>query len=176
MLNVKYIIQNDSNNPLGVTRNSNALGNAWFVKEAIIVENDNQELLDLAKVDLLTTLVTQNKTLNGNDFTLSDSNSITLNSRKANELLYKSSTVSSQLVVFSEAFYKKCCQEYIDDIPVDHYRVNYLLRGLIIPRGDHEIKFNFKPKIVHTGSYISLLAYLILLFVIVKFILNKKNV
>ena len=176
MLNVKYIIQNDSNNPLGVTRNSNALGNAWFVKEAVIVENDNQELLNLAEVDLLTTLVTQNKSLNGNDFTLSDSNSITLNYRKANELLYKSSTVSSQLVVFSEAFYKNGWQAYIDDIPVDHYRVNYLLRGLIIPRGDHEIKFNFKPKIVHTGSYISLLAYLILLFVIVKFILNKKNV
>ena len=176
MLNVKYIISNDPENPIGVTRNSNALGNAWFVKKAIIVENDNQELLNLVEVNLQTTLVTQAKALNNNNFVLNDLNSITLSSRKANELIYKSSTKSNQLVVFSEAFYKNGWQAYIDDAPVDHHRVNYLLRGLIVPTGNHDIKFLFKPDVVHTGSYISLIAYLILLLIIIKFILIKKNV
>ena len=176
ILNVKYIIQKDPDNPLGVTRNPNALGNAWFVDEAVVVENDNQELLSLSELDLSKKLVTQNKSLIARKFKLKESNSITLFSRKANELIYKSSTESSQLAVFSEAFYKNGWQAYIDDAPVDHHRVNYLLRGLIVPTGNHDIKFLFKPDVVHTGSYISLIAYLILLLIIIKFILIKKNV
>ena len=176
ILNVKYIIQNDPNNPLGVTRNPNALGNAWFVDGAVVVENDNQELLSLSELDLSKKLVTQNKSLIAREFKLRESNTITLSSRKANELIYKSSTESSQLAVFSEAFYKNGWQAYVDGIKVDHFRVNYLLRGLILPEGDHEVKFNFKPKVVYAGSYISIVAYLILLILMIKFILNKKNV
>ena len=176
ILNVKYIIQKDPDNPLGVTRNPNALGNAWFVDEAVVVENDNQELLSLSELDLSKKLVTQNKSLIARKFKLKESNSITLFSRKANELIYKSSTESSQLAVFSEAFYKNGWQAYVDGNQVDHFRVNYLLRGLVLPKGDHEVKFNFKPKVVYTGSYISIVAYLILLILIIKFILNKKNV
>ena len=176
ILNVKYIIQNDPDNPLGVTRNPNALGNAWFVDGAVVVENDNQELLSLSELDLSKKLVTQNKSLIAREFKLRESNTITLYSRKANELIYKSSTESSQLTVFSEAFYKNGWQAYVDGIQVDHFRVNYLLRGLILPEGDREVKFNFKPKVVYTGSYISIVAYLILLILIIKFILNKKNV
>ena len=176
ILNVKYIIQNDPNNPLGVTRNPNALGNAWFVDGAVVVENDNQELLSLSELDLSKKLVTQNKSLIAREFKLRESNTITLYSRKANELIYKSSTESSQLTVFSEAFYKNGWQAYVDGIQVDHFRVNYLLRGLILPEGDREVKFNFKPKVVYTGSYISIVAYLILLILMIKFILNKKNV
>ena len=176
ILNVKYIIQNDPDNPLGVTRNPNALGNAWFVDGAVVVENDNQELLSLSELDLSKKLVTQNKSLISREFKLKESNTITLSSRKANELIYKSSTESSQLTVFSEAFYKNGWQAYVDGIQVDHFRVNYLLRGLILPEGDREVKFNFKPKVVYTGSYISIVAYLILLILMIKFILNKKNV
>ena len=176
ILNVKYIIQNDPDNPLGVTRNPNALGNAWFVDGAVVVENDNQELLSLSELDLSKKLVTQNKSLIAREFKLRESNTITLYSRKANELIYKSSTDSSQLAVFSEAFYKNGWQAYVDGIQVDHFRVNYLLRGLVLPEGDHEVKFNFKPKVVYTGSYISIVAYLILLILMIKFILNKKNV
>ena len=176
ILNVKYIIQNDPDNPLGVTRNPNALGNAWFVDGAVVVENDNQELLSLSELDLSKKLVTQNKSLIAREFKLRESNTITLSSRKANELIYKSSTESSQLAVFSEAFYKNGWQAYVDGIKVDHFRVNYLLRGLILPEGDHEVKFNFKPKVVYAGSYISIVAYLILLILMIKFILNKKNV
>ena len=176
ILNVKYIIQNDPDNPLGVTRNPNALGNAWFVDGAVVVENDNQELLSLSELDLSKKLVTQNKSLIAREFKLRESNTITLSSRKANELIYKSSTESSQLTVFSEAFYKNGWQAYVDGIQVDHFRVNYLLRGLVLQEGDHEVKFNFKPKVVYTGSYISIVAYLILLILMIKFILNKKNV
>ena len=90
--------------------------------------------------------------------------------------MYKSNASTDQFAVFSEAFYYKGWQAYIDKIPVDHYKVNYLLRGMEIPKGTHDIKFEFNPLVVKRGSFISLIAYLILLLIIIKFILNKKNV
>ncbi|MBT4298373.1 MAG: hypothetical protein HOD42_06460, partial [Flavobacteriaceae bacterium] len=50
MLNVKYIIQNSEDNPLGVTRNPNNLGNAWFVENIINVKNSDEELLELKNI------------------------------------------------------------------------------------------------------------------------------
>ncbi len=176
MLNVKYLIQISEDNPLGVTRNPNNLGNSWFIEEIRIVDSANEELLNLNKVELKSICITQDQSLKGLNYKLDNRNSIELVKRKANELVYKSSTTSTQFAVFSEAFYKKGWQAYIDNKPVSHYKVNYLLRGLIIPEGDHEIVFKFYPEIVKSGVYISIVSYLILFMIFIKLILDKKNV
>ena len=176
MLNVKYLIQISEDNPLGVTRNPNNLGNAWFIEETKIVDSADEELLNLNQVELKSICITQDQSLKGLNYKLDNRNSIELVKRKANELVYKSSTTSSQFAVFSEAFYKKGWQAYIDNKPVSHYKVNYLLRGLIIPEGDHEIVFKFYPEIVKSGVYISIVSYLILFMIFIKLILDKKNV
>ena len=176
MLNVKYLIQISEDNPLGVTRNPNNLGNAWFIEETKIVDSADEELLNLNQVELKSICITQDQSLKGLNYKLDNRNSIELVKRKANELVYKSSTTSTQFAVFSEAFYKKGWQAYIDNKPVSHYKVNYLLRGLIIPEGDHEIVFKFYPEIVKSGVYISIVSYLILFMIFIKLILDKKNV
>ena len=176
MLNVKYLIQISEDNPLGVTRNPNNLGNAWFIEETKIVDSADEELLNLNQVELKSICITQDQSLKGLNYKLDNRNSIELVKRKANELVYKSSTTSTQFAVFSEAFYKKGWQAYIDNKPVSHYKVNYLLRGLIIPEGDHEIVFKFYPEIVKNGVYISIVSYLILFMIFIKLILDKKNV
>jgi len=176
MLNVKYLIQISEDSPLGVTRNPNNLGNAWFIEETKIVDSADEELLNLNQVELKSICITQDQSLKGLNYKLDNRNSIELVKRKANELVYKSSTTSTQFAVFSEAFYKKGWQAYIDNKPVSHYKVNYLLRGLIIPEGDHEIVFKFYPEIVKSGVYISIVSYLILFMIIIKLILDKKNV
>ena len=176
MLNVKYLIQISEDNPLGVTRNPNNLGNAWFIEETKIVDSADEELLNLNQVELKSICITQDQSLKGLNYKLDNRSSIELVKRKANELVYKSSTTSSQFAVFSEAFYKKGWQAYIDNKPVSHYKVNYLLRGLIIPEGDHEIVFKFYPEIVKSGVYISIVSYLILFMIFIKLILDKKNV
>ena len=58
---------------------------------------------------------------------INDINEIKLVSRRANQLTYSSKTDSNQFAVFSEAFYKNGWQAYIDNKPVNHYKVNYLL-------------------------------------------------
>ena len=176
MLNVKYIIQNSEDNPLGVTRNPNNLGNAWFVKNIINVENSNEELLELKNIDLANTCLSQNSEIIKTNFQLNDTNEIKLISRRANQLIYSSKTDSNQFAVFSEAFYINGWQAYVDNKQVNHFKVNYLLRGMEIPKGTHEIKFEFKPEVINTGFYLSLLSYLIFISVFIKFIILKKDV
>ena len=173
MLNVKYIIKDDPDNPVGVTRNPNNFGNAWFVEDIVHVNNSEKELLSLGKIDLRNKAITQNISLKEKSFKKDSLNDIYLYSRNANKLIYKSNSVHNQFAVFSEAFYYRGWQAYIDNVAVDHYKVNYLLRGIEIPSGKHEIKFEFKPKVIQRGSIISVFAYLILILVFMKFIKEK---
>ena len=176
MLNVKYIIQNSEDNPLGVTRNPNNLGNAWFVENIINVKNSDEELLELKNIDLSNTCLSQNSEIINTSFQLNETNEIKLISRKANQLIYSSKTDSNQFAVFSEAFYNNGWQAYVDNKPVSHFKVNYLLRGMEMPKGTHEIKFEFKPEVINTGFYLSLLSYLIFISMFIKFIIIRKDV
>jgi len=176
MLNVKYIIQNSEDNPLGVTRNPNNLGNAWFVENIINVKNSDEELLELKNIDLSNTCLSQNSEIINTSFQLNETNEIKLISRKANQLIYSSKTDSNQFAVFSEAFYNNGWQAYVDNKPVSHFKVNYLLRGMEMPKGTHEIKFEFKPEVINTGFYLSLLSYLIFISLFIKFIIIRKDV
>ena len=176
MLNVKYIIQNSEDNPLGVTRNPNNLGNAWFVENIINVKNSDEELLGLKNIDLSNTCLSQNSEIINTSFQLNETNEIKLISRKANQLIYSSKTDSNQFAVFSEAFYNNGWQAYVDNKPVSHFKVNYLLRGMEMPKGTHEIKFEFKPEVINTGFYLSLLSYLIFISLFIKFIILRKDV
>ena len=177
MLNVKYFIRNDPNNPVGVTRNPNNLGNAWFVNEIKNVENSNQELLDLDKVNLKNTAITQQ--LPNKRYPIDNSSSINLVKRKSNHLVYKVKSNYEQFVVFSEAFYKNGWKSTINSKIIDHYRVNYLLRGMEVPKGEYEIHFKFEPQVINQGSIIRILAYIIFIIVLVyylkKIIYVQKN-
>ena len=173
MLNVKYIIKQDPDNPIGVSRNPNNFGNVWFTNNIINAEDSKTELLSLDKIDLKVNSISQNDYLKDKSFKLDTLNTISLISRNANKLIYKSDANSDQFAIFSEAFYYKGWQAYIDDKPVDHYKVNYLLRGMEIPKGKHNIRFEFKPKVVQTGSLISIFAYLMLILAFIKYIKEK---
>ena len=176
MLNVKYLVQVSEENPIGVTRNPNNLGNAWFVEQVTQVNDSNEELLALGTTDLKSICLTQDKNIDQFNYQTNNEDFINLISRKANELIYETSTNSNQFAVFSEAFYKNGWQAYIDDKPVNHYKVNYLLRGMEVPKGNHILKFVFNPQVVKNGVYISVFSYLVLIIVFIKFIFDKKNV
>ena len=66
---------------------------------------------------------------------------------------------------------------YIDGVLTPHVRVNYVLRGMKIPAGTHEIVFQFEPSVIQNGRMISLIAYgLLLLLPIGWFFYEKKGV
>jgi len=167
MLNVKYLIDLNESNSLSLSLNKENLGNAWFVENLVKVESGNEEVLMLDNLnyskDCLSTEL-ENKT-----YKQDPSNKIDLISRKANELVYEYNSSFENFIVFSEAYYSKGWQAYIDDKKVDHSRINYLLRGMEVPKGEHTIKFVFKPNVINTGSFIMGSSNFILLILIVLY-------
>lgn len=159
MMNIKYIIQPSENNPLGVSKNPNAYGNAWFVHSLLEQPSADAEISALKDTNLKHIAVTTDQ--KSKTYAIDSTAQITLHSHKPNELIYISQSTQKQLAVFSEIYYPKGWEAFIDDKPVSHFRVNYLLRALEIPEGNHMIRFQFRPKVIQTGWWISIGAYLV---------------
>jgi uncharacterized membrane protein YfhO len=111
-----------------------------------------------------------------------DSNaSIQLVQNKNDEITYKAKTNAKQLAVFSEIYYKDGWKAYIDDKETPIVKTNYVLRGLVVPAGDHTIKFEFKPASITSARQIASVASILLWLSLVTMIafgiknLNKKE-
>ena len=147
--------------------NDDALGNAWFVKQLSLKNNDDEVMQALEKFkpeqealatanDLKTTLPTQ--------YTVDTTAKITLKNVRPDELIYESNNPYNGLAVFSEMYYPHGWKATIDGKEASIHRVDYTLRALSVPAGKHEIRFAFEPQIVKIGSILSLVGG-ILLFV-----------
>lgn len=159
MLNVKYVVQQDeSGNPFPI-ENQNANGNAWFVKELQQVTSADEEIRALEGLDTKTTAVVNNtkfKNIDRFEFQKDSTASINLTDYEPNHLTYASTNPNAGVAVFSEMYYANGWNAYIDGKPVDHFKVNYVLRALKIPEGNHTVEFKFEPEVVKLGSQIVL--------------------
>ena len=160
MLDVKYVIQTDKTGKEFPTSNPKANGNAWFVSQVKLVNSADEEMKALKGLDSKNVAL-----VNSNDFKIKNtafakdnSARIILETYKPNYLKYVSNNANEGLAVFSEMYYGKGWNAYIDGKSVDHIRVDYVLRGLNIPAGKHTIEFKFEPQVIKTGSMITLIS------------------
>ncbi len=178
MLNTKYVIVPDEKGAPTLAANSNANGNAWFVNELKFVNNADEEIKALDSLNTKNIAVVNTKyksELKGN-YQIDSLAAISLTNYKANELTYNSNANSNQFAVFSEIYYDKGWKAFIDGKETAIYRVNYVLRGVEIPAGEHTIEFKFEPQVIKTGSTISLVSYALLLLIPIGwFWFEKKN-
>ena len=79
---------------------------------------------------------------------------VTLASYHPDKMKYQYTSSKDGLMVFSEIYYAPGWIVKIDGQEVDHFRVNYVLRGLQVPAGNHEITFEFRPASYYTGEVI----------------------
>lgn len=168
MLNAKYIIYPGEENRESVQLNEDANGNAWFVEEIEWVNTANEEIKALDSLNTKRTAVINReyeKLLSSFQPRNQIDSSIELTSYKANEMVYRSSCEFEQLAVFSEMYYKNGWNAYLDGQLVPHLRVNYVLRALKVPPGEHEIIFKFEPEVITIGNRITLVSYALLLLV-----------
>ena len=79
---------------------------------------------------------------------------------------YSTKASSEQLAVFSEIYYEKGWNAYIDGKRVPHFRVDYVLRALVLPAGEHTVEFKFHPKSYYNGNKVSFASSLLLILAI----------
>jgi len=161
MLNTKYVIFNPEAPPLV---NQNVLGNAWFVETPVIVDNANEELSSINKINASKTAVIdklfKDQIINSS-YPINEGDKIELKSYKPNELIYTSKSQGEKLAVFSEIYYPAGWKSYIDGKEIDYFRTDYVLRGMVIPSGEHKIEFRFEPASYIVGNKISLVSSLL---------------
>ncbi|MEM9920979.1 MAG: YfhO family protein, partial [Bacteroidota bacterium] len=172
MLNTKYVITPQSQ----AQRNSEALGNAWFVSNIKMVQDANAEIDALDNIDPGEEAAIHqdfNDYIAG--FQPQKGGTIQLTSYEPDHLTYASNASSEQLAVFSEVWYgpDKGWQAYINQQPVDHIRANYVLRAMKVPAGQHVIEFKFEPSSFYIGENISLIASLLIILGLIAFIYKE---
>jgi len=159
MLNVKYVIQQDKEGNTYPAENPDTNGNAWFVKKLDKVNSADEEIMALKALDTKSTAVVNiQKFANVKrfEYQIDSLARIKLLNYSPNHLTYEADNLNLGLAVFSEMYYEKGWNAYIDGVLKTHFRVNYALRALEIPEGKHKIEFKFEPQVIKTGSTIVL--------------------
>ena len=167
MLNVKYIILSSRAIPL---ENRHTSGNVWLVDSIRWANSEGLELAKLQHVDTKKTAIVNEKYKSefaDVEFAVDSTDIIIMTASTSDTLRYKSSCRGNRLAVFSEIFYSKGWKTRIDGEKASFFRCNYILRGMIIPAGEHEIEFVFEPKTAKTGKIVSLATNISLISIIV---------
>lgn len=182
MLNTKYLITADQNGEKETMQNrATAAGNAWFVDKIEYVKNADEEMQAISSFDPRKVMVVDEKFkplidvrkvgYNGNEF-------IKLTKYHPDHLTYEYSSGKDALAVFSEIWYDKGWNAYLDGQKIPYFRADYLLRAAQLPGGNHKLEFKFEPSSYYTGETISLFASILLIlglaYVIFLELKNKK--
>lgn len=167
MLNTKYVIVPAKDQSFAIP-NPQANGNAWFVKNIKTVANADSEIVALYGLNTKRDAVIQqkNKEITPVASSYNTDGKITLQSYKPNYLVYETDSKDKGFAVFSEIYYPKGWDAYIDGKLTPHTCVNYVLRGMEIPAGKHKVEFKFEPKSYRTGNTIAMIGSILVLIAV----------
>ena len=177
MLNTKYIILGGDSAPIV---NPNAMGQAWFVDNAVFAATPEEEIGLLDDIDLSTTAVfgpgsgaeeacipARNVSQEAETLDIQKDN-IYMTSYAPNELHYHYEAETDRLAVFSEIFYPSDWTMTIDgqETGPEIWRANWTLRSALLPAGSHDIKMRFEPRSYSLSSNISTASSALLLLLL----------
>jgi hypothetical protein len=181
MLNTKYfVVQNPQTGAPVAQSNPGAMGNCWLVKGVRFVNNADEEMIALDNFNPRDTAVIDKRYQAKVKPPQYDSSaSIRLIENLNDNIRYEFNGAANQFAVFSEIYYDKGWNAYIDGNKSDYVRVNYVLRGMSVPAGKHSIEFRFEPASYARGNAIALWSTIIALLVILSAIvmdIRKKKI
>lgn len=171
MLNTRYIIQPDPETGMPKAFfNDRAYGPAWFAQSIKVVSDANSEMKALNTEDLRTTAIVDARFVDDNLkrlAPLSDSTAnVTLIKHTPNEVEYLTSVGQDALLICSEIYYPEGWIATVNGKEVPIIRVNYTLRGVIVPAGTHSLRLTFAPTSIATTERIAFGALILLLLLL----------
>ena len=170
MLNTKYFIQRDQRTlqTAKFQKNEGALGNCWFVKAINYVANDKDEMKAMDHFSPKDTAIVQEKFRSGIGANpqWDSTGTIQLIKNDFEIISYKSNSTTNQFAVFSEIYYKAGWKAFVDNKEVPIAKVNYVLRGLAVPAGQHDIEFRFEPEGYRKGKMLTTIFSTILVLIL----------
>ena len=169
ILNVKYILFEAEERGLKSFMNPETLGNAWFVENLFKTSSPDSTYQQLATLNFSSAAVSESDALQNlpNTFLRDSLASIKLIHYEPEHLRYESNSNQDGFAVFSEMYYPFGWKATIDGVEQPHFNVNYILRGMTIPKGKHLIEFTFDPSVVNLGGKIQLISFLVLMGLII---------
>jgi hypothetical protein len=178
MLNTKYIIQKSQDGKDIARLNSGAFGSCWLVSNVHFVQNADQEMAALDSINLRDTAVVENTFREKIPFMpVQDSSaSIHLIENRLDTISYGFKSKTNQFAVFSEIYYDKGWLAFIDGKEAPYCKVDYVLRGMAVPAGDHTIEFHFRPKSYYMGNTISIWATIFTFLLIISAVLQLLGI
>lgn len=184
MLNTKYfIVRNPQDQSPMVQMNQGALGAAWVVSDWKIAANADEEMKTLDSMNTGTTAVIDQRyagdiknAVKGQDSTASVKLIMKDGKVAPNYLEYEVNGSKNNLVVFSEVYYPKGWNAYVDGKAATYVRANYTLRAMEVPAGKHKVEFKFEPETYAKGEKMALVGSIgvLLLFAGAVFVELKK--
>jgi len=169
MLNMKYLIYSKEAAPI---INVHANGNAWLVNNIRIAENANEEMRLVGEINTKKEMVVDKSFASQLPVKAETDTTarIALTKYEPNDLVYHFSSKTNQVAVFSEIYYEKGWNAYINGNKVPYVRANYLLRAMPLKAGNYDIEYKFEPKSYNAGNLIALISSLLLILSLVGYI------
>jgi hypothetical protein len=185
MLNTKYFIQKEDNpqspqfgHTIALQKNNGALGPCWLVKHVQFVKNADEEMNALNKFNPSDTAFVQESFRSAiPNMPVADSNAVIQLVKNDNDVItYSFNAATNQFAVFSEVYYPAGWKAYIDNKEAPIVKTDYVLRGLAVPAGKHDIRFEFKPVGYYKGKGItSIFSIVLILLVAIGVFMEWRN-
>lgn len=159
MLNTKYIMAGNE-----YEQNPGALGNAWWVDKIDYVVSPDAEMAALDTLDTGHAAVADKRfrKLLGEPVPPTPGDTIYETSYAPDRLTYKARSAQGGVAVFSEVYFPWGWHATVDGEPVEIGRVNYLLRALRLPAGEHEVAMHFDPESLRVTNGIGIASVIVI--------------
>ena len=168
MLNTKYFIMPLQGGQTVPLQNPYAYGNAWFVDKVTYVNNANEEIDQVGKLNLRHEAVAEAKFKDvlGQGAPQDDTSIVKLVQYKPNDLTYEVTSSKGGVIVFSEIYYPGWTAT-VDGQPAELGRVNYILRALNVKAGKHKVVLDFHPTSIKKTETVAYVGYVVLLLLLI---------
>jgi len=160
MLNARYVVGMDGQ-PLA---NPEALGNAWWVESVSYADGADDEMERLSQIDPAREAVADKsfRDVLGDGSAVVPGDTIYETSYAPDRLTYRARSAKGGVAVFSEIYFPWGWTATVDGQPARLGRVNYVLRALRVPAGDHEIVMTFDPESTRTADTVAIIAIILI--------------